>query len=170
MKDRKQDIDMKGECIDSGNLKVLEEGKIYYLFPNGSGTFYASKFNNEKAHCGSFNQERFNIIEEIKEEPQKEETSSKLDQYEQLSLFEMETDGQSTDNTGHSILIPQDVVSPLECKHGLKTKAFRKEQSRFSSYVKSIQDHHKIDWFKARKLFFQHRDTQKEINVAFITE
>lgn len=63
------------------------------------------------------------------------------------------------------IVIPEDLESPFECKHGLKTKAFRSNQVKFSMYVRAIQEFHDCNWFEARELFFKHRESQEPIKV-----
>jgi hypothetical protein len=54
---------LQGICIDQGQTTVLEKGKRYFLFPNGSRHFYVSKFPNRDAHKGCFQTCYFQIIE-----------------------------------------------------------------------------------------------------------
>jgi len=63
------------------------------------------------------------------------------------------------------IVIPGDVISPLESKSSPKSKKFRQQQKRWSEFVQAIQDYHKCSWFKARELLINHRDNQKSIKI-----
>ncbi|WYU49990.1 hypothetical protein MHH67_11365 [Bacillus sp. FSL K6-0047] len=62
----------KAICVDAGSSTVLEKGKEYFVFPNGSNHFYVAKSNNPKAHFGCFQQELFQLA---------------LPEVEQLKLF-----------------------------------------------------------------------------------
>lgn len=75
----------------------------------------------------------------------------------QMSLF---------DSDQHSeVIIPEDVISPLESNKSVKSKEFKKQQQRWSDYVKTIQDSYGCSWFEARKLLMQHRDNQSPIKA-----
>lgn len=63
------------------------------------------------------------------------------------------------------VIIPGDLVSPLESKSGLKSKKFRKEQKRWAEFVRAIQGYHKCSWFEARELLIKHRDEQTPIKI-----
>jgi hypothetical protein len=54
---------LQGICIDPGQTVVLEKGKSYFLFPNGTKHYYVSKFPNQNAHKGCFQAIYFQIIE-----------------------------------------------------------------------------------------------------------
>lgn len=54
---------LQGICIDPGQTVVLEEGKSYFLFPNGTQHYYVSKFPNQDAHKGCFQTKYFQIIQ-----------------------------------------------------------------------------------------------------------
>jgi hypothetical protein len=75
----------------------------------------------------------------------------------QLSLF--------SESESSEIIIPKDVISPLESSKGPKTKAFKKEQQQWAKYVKAVQDYHDCSWFDARKLVISHRDKQEPIKA-----
>lgn len=75
----------------------------------------------------------------------------------QLSLFD--------DENCIKQVIPKDVVSPLESNKGVNTEEFRKQQLLFSKYVHAIQKAQNCSWFKARELFFKHRDSQEPISM-----
>jgi len=64
------------------------------------------------------------------------------------------------------IIIPRDVLSPLESNKSVKSKAFREVQSQWANYVKAVQNHHKCSWFEARKLVIDHRDKQEPIEIG----
>lgn len=51
---------------------------------------------------------------------------------EQLAFF--------SDSDTSEILIPEDVISPLESNKRVKSKEFRGLQIRWSSYVRAIQE------------------------------
>jgi hypothetical protein len=55
---------LKGICIDPGQTVVLEKGKSYFLFPNGTKHYYVSDFNNKNAHKGCFQALYFQIAKE----------------------------------------------------------------------------------------------------------
>jgi hypothetical protein len=57
---------LRGICTDLGQTAVLELGKSYYLFPNGTKHFYVSNFPNRNAHKGCFQAKYFQIIEKDK--------------------------------------------------------------------------------------------------------
>jgi hypothetical protein len=63
---------LQGICIDPGQTVVLEKGKNYFLFPNGTQHYYVSKFPNKHAYKGCFQTKYFQII-------QKEEWSNEPD-------------------------------------------------------------------------------------------
>jgi hypothetical protein len=54
---------LKGVCIDPGQTALLEKGKSYFLFPNGTMHYYVSKFPNRNAHKGCFQSKYFQLIE-----------------------------------------------------------------------------------------------------------
>lgn len=74
----------------------------------------------------------------------------------QLSLF---------DDEYSEVLIPADVISPLECTKSVKSVAFKKVQARWRKYVKAIQVTHNCSWFVARDLLIKHRDSQTPIKL-----
>ena len=78
---------------------------------------------------------------------------------EQLKLFEEE-------RSEVQVVIPKEIVSPLESKRRLMSKPFIEEREKFTSYVKAIQEQYKCTWFEARKMFFEHRDNQKPITLS----
>ncbi|WP_244895461.1 hypothetical protein [Evansella clarkii] len=73
---------MQGICIDKGDTLTLQEGKKYFLFPNGANHFYASRFNSKRSHFGCYRAKHFEVIQE--EEEDTPETEVK---FEQLALF-----------------------------------------------------------------------------------
>ncbi|WP_121615243.1 hypothetical protein [Virgibacillus halodenitrificans] len=77
---------------------------------------------------------------------------------EQLALF--------SDLDTSEMIIPVDVVSPLESNKSIKSKEFKKQQQRWSEYVTSIQVSEGCSWFEARKLLISHRDDQKPIKIT----
>lgn len=48
----------------AGNSEVLQEGKKYYLFPNGERHYYVSPFPNQGAHTGCYQASYFELVEE----------------------------------------------------------------------------------------------------------
>ncbi|MGJ9460089.1 hypothetical protein [Oceanobacillus sp. CF4.6] len=74
----------------------------------------------------------------------------------QLSLFEVEAS---------EVIIPDDVVSPLESNKSTKSKEFKKQQERWSRYVKAVQDSFNCSWFEASKLLISHRDKRESIRI-----
>jgi hypothetical protein len=48
----------------TGNSEILQEGKKYYLFPNGEQHYYVSPFPNEGAHTGCYQASRFELVED----------------------------------------------------------------------------------------------------------
>lgn len=77
---------------------------------------------------------------------------------EQLSLFE-------ENSVEESILIPKNILSPLESKEKITSKKFKDRQKVFSNYVHAIQKKYNCSWFEARELFFEHRDREKPITL-----
>jgi len=63
---------LQGICINSGQSVVLEKGKRYFLFPNGTKHFYVSNIPNSGAHKGCFQGKYFQIIKKVlwPEEPE----------------------------------------------------------------------------------------------------
>ena len=76
----------------------------------------------------------------------------------QLSLFEEEY---------QEVIIPSDVISPLESNASPSSKKFKEQQKRWSDYVRAIQDYHQCSWNEARSLLIEHRDEQKNIKLVF---
>jgi len=62
-------LGLQGVCIDTGSSTNLQNGNKYYLFPHGSQAFHASRFQREGSHFGTYQKERFKIIEEMEEWP-----------------------------------------------------------------------------------------------------
>jgi hypothetical protein len=54
---------LQGVCVDPNSINV-EEGRQYFLFPNGEDHVYASRFQDEKAHFGCFSRKVFRIVQE----------------------------------------------------------------------------------------------------------
>lgn len=77
----------------------------------------------------------------------------------QLSLFNDEYS---------ETLIPENVISPLECTKSVKSVAFRKGQERWRKYVKAIQDANNCSWFEARELLVKHRNNQMPIRISLV--
>jgi hypothetical protein len=69
---RKQEGDtvLQGICIDIGETTVLEKGKTYFLFPNGSTHYYVSKFQNKNSHFGCFRKSFFQIVQKDEWSPE----------------------------------------------------------------------------------------------------
>lgn len=86
----------------------------------------------------------------------------------QLSLFDSFEDDFEDDNETKEkrTVILKNVLSPLESKEKINSRKYREQQLEFSSYVHAIQSYHNCTWFKARELFFEHRDQQKPICMA----
>lgn len=61
-------VETKAVCVDDEAADLLEKGKTYYLFANGSEYAYVSRFPNQNAHFGCFSKDRFQIIKEQEEE------------------------------------------------------------------------------------------------------
>lgn len=76
----------------------------------------------------------------------------------QLTLF---------DNEHEEVIIPADVISPLECSKGVKTAAFRKVQDQWSKYVHAVQQFEGCSWFEASGLVVKHRESQEPIKVIW---
>ncbi|SFM28795.1 hypothetical protein SAMN04487943_11236 [Gracilibacillus orientalis] len=162
---------MKGLCINASGLTVLKAGQEYFVFPGGSNTFYVSKFNNEKAHFGAFQRNRFEVIDDQEKIEQPEILEEeKFDQLVQMDLFEFLEDDEEKLDPGIEIIIPDDIISPLECKNSPKSKAFKRVQHRWSVYVKSVQDYHKCSWFEASKKLLKHKKEGSPIQVTWDPE
>lgn len=80
---------------------------------------------------------------------------------EQISLF------PENEIPKEGIIIPKSLLSPLESTKNVNSKEFRTQQLLYSTYVNAIQRYNKCTFFKARELFFEHRDTQKPICMDF---
>jgi hypothetical protein len=70
---------LRGICTDLGQTAVLELGKSYYLFPNGTKHFYVSNFPSQGAHKGCFQAKYFQIIEKDTWPPEPEVKIFQLD-------------------------------------------------------------------------------------------
>ncbi|MFA1820571.1 hypothetical protein ACDX78_10370 [Virgibacillus oceani] len=158
---------MEAICIDATNSDVLKEGDQYFVFPHGISSFYISKFDNVKSHTGAFQRGRFELIkkQEIIDETEAEQIvqEEKFDDYTQMEIFEFLNEGYG--DTGIEIVIPENVLSPLENTAGLKTKKFREDQQRWRKYVKAVEEYHRCSFFEARELVFKHRKSQEPIRV-----
>lgn len=63
------------------------------------------------------------------------------------------------------VLIPEDIVTPLESKEKTNSEAFNRERDTFVKYVEAIASHHGLSFVKAREVFLEHRDEQKPIEL-----
>jgi hypothetical protein len=70
---------LRGICTDLGQTAVLELGKSYYLFPNGTQHYYVSNFPDRNAHRGCFQTKYFQIIEKEIWPPEPEVKEFRLD-------------------------------------------------------------------------------------------
>ncbi|MFY0521618.1 hypothetical protein ACOMCU_27985 [Lysinibacillus sp. UGB7] len=61
---------MQGLCMDSGNSTNLQNGDIYYLFPHGGQAFNVSRFPRKGSHFGTYQKDRFKIVEDEDKWPQ----------------------------------------------------------------------------------------------------
>jgi hypothetical protein len=55
---------LQGICIDTVATTVLEEGKKYFLFSNGSDHYYVSNFPEVNSHQGCFHKSLFKLVQE----------------------------------------------------------------------------------------------------------
>lgn len=79
---------------------------------------------------------------------------------EQLSLFD------EIEKT--AVVIPKDVISPLESNKSVKSKEFKKLQKRWREWVMAVQTEHKCSWFEARKILLEYRESQKPIAIRSV--
>lgn len=79
---------------------------------------------------------------------------------EQITLFD---DDEMTE-----IIIPLDVISPLESKKNVWSKEFKQQQLRWKHYVKSVQNTYNCSWFEARKILIKHRDNPEPIRLRLV--
>lgn len=75
---------------------------------------------------------------------------------DQLTLFSAEKE---------AVMIPVDVISPIESNKSLNSKEFKKLQERWRLYVQAVQDSFSCSWFKAREILLEHRDQQIPISL-----
>jgi hypothetical protein len=66
---------LQGVCVDP----QLFPEEVFYLFPNGSEHFYASRFPNKNAHIGCFQVNKFQVIQEEQWPPEPTETTVQLE-------------------------------------------------------------------------------------------
>ncbi|WP_373896347.1 hypothetical protein [Virgibacillus sp. CBA3643] len=76
----------------------------------------------------------------------------------QLGLFD-DTSSES------EVIIPKEVISPLESNRKIMSNPFVEERDTFISYVKGIQRQHNCSWHEARKMFYAYRDKQAAITI-----
>jgi hypothetical protein len=55
---------LQGICVDTGATTVLEKGKKYFLFSNGPGHYYVSRFPGANSHQGCFHKSLFKLVQE----------------------------------------------------------------------------------------------------------
>ncbi|NBJ68886.1 MULTISPECIES: hypothetical protein [Clostridia] len=79
---------------------------------------------------------------------------------EQLSLFDQKEN--------KAVVIPEDVISPLESSKSVKSKEFKKQQMRWREWVMAVQATHNCSWFEARKLLLEHRNSQRSIAIKLV--
>ncbi|MDL4842815.1 hypothetical protein [Aquibacillus rhizosphaerae] len=152
---------MKGVCLDASNTTTLEKDQEYFIFPNGESSFYVSNFDRKTAHFGCYRASRFEVLKDVATIHQE-----KCEDYSQMDLFdfiEAEPEQVVQNPLEIRVVIPDEVISPLECNHGVKTKAFKQVQEQWRDYVKSIQSYHECSWFKASEMLVEHRDEAKAI-------
>lgn len=173
---------MRAVCIDTGHSTVLREGKEYFVFPTGSSHYYVSNFGSVNSHTGAFLRSMFEIVDDNeklvesnknaednnKSQENSNASSVKMNVLEQMDIFDFlsEEDEQEAP-TGIVITIPEDVISPLECTKGLKTKEFRNVQLRWKKYVDALHEHDGGSWLAAREKLIRHRDNKEPLIVAW---
>lgn len=52
---------IRARCKDPGDTTQLFKGDLYYLFENGPGKYYASRFENKHSHFGCFDAKHFEV-------------------------------------------------------------------------------------------------------------
>ncbi|MCP3026632.1 hypothetical protein [Halobacillus sp. A5] len=167
---------MKAICLDAAGSAELVQGNEYFVFPSGGSAYYVSRFDRGGSHFGCFQAGRFELMECQEPNPRMatSETKYESEDYEQLSIFDVmsleDTEAkQESDQNGYLVvkaIIPEDVISPLECKTGPNSKAFKKIKERWSNYVRAIQDYEGCSWFKARDQLIEHREDQVTITLS----
>ncbi|MFC4403299.1 hypothetical protein [Gracilibacillus xinjiangensis] len=161
---------MRAICKDATNSTVLQEGMQYFVFPHGPDAFYVSKFNSEESHTGAYQRDRFEVVEEVEKIQEKDiaarDNSKKTFHWEQMDLFDFLPDDLEENQQVIKIIIPEDIIHPLDCIHSLKSKAFRNVQLRWSSYVRAIQDYHDCSWFEATDKLLEHQKSKLPIVMA----
>lgn len=54
---------LQGLCIDAGSSTNLQQDNIYYLVPHGGQAYHVSRFPRVGSHFGTYQKERFKIVE-----------------------------------------------------------------------------------------------------------
>ncbi len=166
---------MKAVCIDANQTTVLREGKEYFVFPTGPIYFYVSNFESVNSHMGAFLRSMFQVIddneksaESNKNADENNKSVSTTNVVEQIDMFDFlsEEDEQKA-STGIVITIPEDVISPLECTKGVKTKEFRNVQLRWKKYVDALHEQDGGSWLAAREKLIRHRDNKEPLLLAW---
>ncbi|WP_313429626.1 hypothetical protein [Siminovitchia terrae] len=173
---------MKAVCMDTGNSTVLREGKEYFVFPTGSSYYYVSNFGSVNSHMGAFQRSMFQVIdgneksinstkntkESNKSQGDSNASAIKMSVVEQMDMFDfLSEESEQEAPAGIVITIPEDVISPLECTKGLKTKEFRNVQLRWKKYVDALHGHDGGSWLAAREKLIRHRDNKEPLIVAW---
>ncbi|HBZ09144.1 MAG TPA: hypothetical protein DEO65_04540 [Bacillus bacterium] len=173
---------MKAVCIDANLITVLQEGKEYFVFPNGPSSFFVSNFNSVRSHMGAFQRSRFKLnymnekldksngplIENNKYQGNSNDSAAKVNVLEQMDIFDfLSEDHENVPPIGIEIIIPHDVISPLECTKGVKTKEFRIVQKRWKNYVDALNEQEGGSWLEAREKLIRHRDNKEPLLVAW---
>lgn len=173
---------MKAVCIDTGHSTVLREGKEYFVFPTGSSHYYVSNFESVNSHMGAFLKPMFEIVEDNKTKDENNgnvdeinksqgdsnDSAVKVNVAEQMDIFDfLSEENEQEAPTGIEIIVPEDIISPLECTKGVKTKEYGNVQLRWKKYVDSLYEQEGGSWLEAREKLIRHRDNNEPLIVAW---
>ncbi|GIN97852.1 hypothetical protein J6TS1_37220 [Siminovitchia terrae] len=109
-----------------------------------------------------------NTEESNKSQGKSNDSIVKVNVAEQMDMFDfLSEESEQETLTGIEIIVPEEVISPLECTKGLKTKEFRNVQLRWKKYVDALHEHDGGSWLAAREKLIRHRDNNEPLRVAW---
>ncbi|GIN89871.1 hypothetical protein J22TS1_09220 [Siminovitchia terrae] len=96
------------------------------------------------------------------------DSAVKVNVAEQMDIFDfLSVENEQKAPTGIEIIIPEDVISPLECTKGVKTKEFRNVQRWWKHYVDALYEQEGGSWIEVREKLIWHRDNKESLLVAW---
>lgn len=139
---------LQGVCVDLGGSTNLKIEETYYLFPHGGQAFNVSRFPRKGSHFGTYQKNRFEVIDPVDDWPTEPTLPVETMQLENGKVYKAELiwrkKGYSYDTPLGDYFITA-VNSNITCKTDCcfyKDAALQQPQGRFPlHWFTNIQEH-----------------------------